>query len=377
MSVPLIHADEHIGAVTKKIPAHSTQRINNNFSDSAISQLFVNDPENYRDRLSHLLAVMPAGVLVIDHKGRISLANKQAEALLEQDLVGQMWRELIVKAFAPRADDGHEVSMRNGKRVKIQISALTQEKGQLVVITDLTETRQLQNRLSHLEKLSSLGKMMASLAHQVRTPLSSALLYAENLRTLCQDGELAEKFSGKLMDRLHELETQVNDMLLFAKKDNNHVVAKTTLQQLNDETQKQAKELCAQHSIVLSASLTADNGSLMLNIPSVKGAINNLICNAIHACKKMPCPEITLSTHVTNSDGNNAVEVKITDNGTGVDSEKMMRIFEPFFTTKPQGTGLGLAVVNAVANAHQGKVLCGNNKSVGAWFAIQLPLINE
>jgi two-component system sensor histidine kinase FlrB len=136
------------------------------------------------NRFSHLLSVMPAGVLVIDHRGTVSLANKQASALLEEPLEGQLWRDVIARAFRPQADDGHEVSMRNGKRVKIDISPLTEEKGQLIVITDLTETRQMQQRLSHMQRLSSLGKMVASLAHQVRTPLSSALLYAENIKSV-------------------------------------------------------------------------------------------------------------------------------------------------------------------------------------------------
>lgn len=377
MSLPIVQADHDIGTKAKILSAKPSQKTTSEAHASSVTSLYGNDTENHRDRLSHLLSVMPAGVLVIDHKGRISLANEQAESLLEQNLVGQMWRDLIVKSFAPRADDGHEVSMRNGKRVKIQISALTQEKGQLVVITDLTETRHLQNRLSHLEKLSSLGKMMASLAHQVRTPLSSALLYAENLRTLCNDGELAEKFSDKLMDRLRDLETQVNDMLLFAKKDNNQVVSKTTVEQLSQMVSHQATELCAQHKVELNTQLSTSDMQLMANAPSLKGAINNLVCNAIHACKKTSTPALKILTQKTQLNSKNVLEIKVIDNGCGFEEAKMARIFEPFFTTKPQGTGLGLAVVNAVVNAHHGKILCGNNTDAGAWFSMYLPLIDE
>ncbi|MEM0912639.1 MAG: histidine kinase dimerization/phospho-acceptor domain-containing protein, partial [Pseudomonadota bacterium] len=329
MSLPLVEAEERTRAKSKHISANNTLEplALGDMNECAIPTLRVTGTDNHRDRLSHLLSVMPAGVLVIDHKGRISLANQQAESLLEQHLVGQMWRDLIVKAFAPRADDGHEVSMRNGKRVKIQISALTQEKGQLVVITDLTETRQLQNRLSHLEKLSSLGKMMASLAHQVRTPLSSALLYAENLRTLCDDGELAEKFSGKLLDRLKELESQVNDMLLFAKKDNNQVVSKATVKQLNGIAHGQAEELCKQHGVMFSESFTDEDANLMINPPSIKGAINNLVCNAIQACKKGNNAKLKISTQITQLNERRAIEIKLIDNGSGIDEEKVAKIF--------------------------------------------------
>ncbi|MEM0910060.1 MAG: ATP-binding protein, partial [Pseudomonadota bacterium] len=72
-----------------------------------------------------------------------------------------------------------------------------------------------------------------------------------------------------------------------------------------------------------------------------------------------------------------AIEIKLIDNGSGIDEEKVAKIFEPFFTTKPQGTGLGLAVVNTVVKAHQGEISCGNNSVAGAWFALYLPLIED
>ena len=80
-------------------------------------------------------------------------------------LVGQKWFEVIQQAFSPREDDGHEISLRNGRKVRLAISASTT--GQLILITDLTETRLLQSRISDLQRLSSLGRMVASLAHQV------------------------------------------------------------------------------------------------------------------------------------------------------------------------------------------------------------------
>ena len=138
-------------------------------------------------RLNHLLQVMPAGVVVIDGQGIVRQANEQAKVFLGEPLEGELWRTIIARSFKPRADDGHEVSLYDGRRVKLSITPLVNEPGQLIVLTDLTETRQLQARLSHLQRLSSLGKMVASLAHQIRTPLSAAMLYAANLiRRRCQ-----------------------------------------------------------------------------------------------------------------------------------------------------------------------------------------------
>ena len=108
-------------------------------------------------------------------------ANPAACELLGEPLVGELWRQVIARSFAPRKDDGHEISLRDGRRLSIATRSLDAEPGQLVLLNDLTETRRLQDQLARHERLSSLGRMVASLAHQIRTPLSAAMLYAGHL----------------------------------------------------------------------------------------------------------------------------------------------------------------------------------------------------
>ncbi|WP_368665597.1 histidine kinase dimerization/phospho-acceptor domain-containing protein, partial [Arthrobacter sp. GMC3] len=139
--------------------------------------------------------------------------------LLGEPLVGHPWREVIARCFAPRRDDGHEISLRNGRRLSIATRSLAGEPGQLVLLTDLTETRRLQDQLARHERLSSLGRMVASLAHQIRTPLSTALLYASHLEQGGLSEQQQQRFAGSLKARLHELEHQVRDMLIFARGD--------------------------------------------------------------------------------------------------------------------------------------------------------------
>lgn len=86
-----------------------------------------------------------------------------------------------------------------------------------MLLTDLTETRQLQEQLARHERLSALGRMVASLAHQIRTPLSAAMLYAGHLQEGVLPAKTRQRFAGRLKDRLHELEHQVRDMLVFAR----------------------------------------------------------------------------------------------------------------------------------------------------------------
>ncbi|MFX5472275.1 PAS domain-containing sensor histidine kinase, partial [Acinetobacter baumannii] len=92
-------------------------------------------------------------------------------------LVGMLWREVIARCFAPREDDGHEISLRDGRRLSIATRSLNGEPGQLILLNDLTDPRRPQEQLARHERLSALGRMVASLAHQIRTPLSAALLY--------------------------------------------------------------------------------------------------------------------------------------------------------------------------------------------------------
>jgi len=94
-------------------------------------------------------------------------------------LEGRKWYQVIDEVFRPQKDDGQEISTVDGKRLQVSTKPLSL--GQLVQMTDQTETRKLTDKLNHMERLSSLGKMAASLAHQIRTPLSAAILYAANL----------------------------------------------------------------------------------------------------------------------------------------------------------------------------------------------------
>lgn len=227
--------------------------------------------KNQASRLSHLLKVMPAGVIVIDGKGIVRQANDQARSLLGEPLEGQIWRTIISRSFKPRADDGHEVSLIDGRRVKLSITPLENEPGQLIVLTDLTETRQLQARVSHMQRLSALGKMVASLAHQIRTPLSAAMLYAANMKRKGLGEAATINFANKLSLRLKELESQVNDMLLFAKSGEEQVVADISIDQLKASIEPTALTLTQQAELSLSLNDFVGDAMIRGNITALQG----------------------------------------------------------------------------------------------------------
>jgi two-component system sensor histidine kinase FlrB len=322
------------------------------------------------NRLEHLLQVMPAGVVVIDGKGIVRQSNNLAKALLGEPLDGQLWRTIIARSFKPQADDGHEVSLYDGRKVKLSITPLEKEPGQLIVLTDLTETRQLQQRIGHLQKLSSLGKTVASLAHQIRTPLSAAILYAANLSNNTINKTSREKFSNKLVSRLRDLESQVNDMLLFAKSGDEQVVTEISLHSLMQEVQQGADAMLQSQQAKLVLSLPEPDVIILGNKTALVGALQNLIHNALTVKPKNAVINLAASRQSDNPDW---VNLSVADNGPGIKIENLNRIFEPFFTTKSNGTGLGLAVVMSVAQSHQGKVQVINLADGGACFTLCLP----
>lgn len=322
------------------------------------------------NRLEHLLQVMPAGVVVVDGKGFVRQSNNLAKTLLGEPLEGQLWRTIIARSFKPQADDGHEVSLYDGRKVKLSITPLEKEPGQLIVLTDLTETRQLQQRIGHLQKLSSLGKMVASLAHQIRTPLSAAMLYAANLSNNTLNKTSREKFSHKLVSRLRDLESQVNDMLLFAKSGDEQVISEISLHSLMQEVQQGADAMLQSQQATLTLSLPDPDVVILGNKTALAGALQNLIHNALTVVSQKAVIKLTAVRQGNNADW---VDILVIDNGPGVKTENINRIFEPFFTTKSNGTGLGLAVVRSVAQSHQGKVQASNLADGGACFTMCLP----
>ncbi|WP_339769031.1 ATP-binding protein [uncultured Paraglaciecola sp.] len=325
-------------------------------------------------RLEHLLQVMPAGVVVIDGKGYVKQANHLAKSLLGEPLEGQVWRNIIKRSFRPQADDGHEVSLFDGRKVKLSITPLVNEPGQLIVLTDLTETRQLQRRIGHLQKLSSLGKMVASLAHQIRTPLSAAMLYAANLASSDLPQESRQRFSEKLLSRLRDLEGQVNDMLLFAKSGNEQVLTDISLEDMMLEVKTGSEAMLNRSNAVLDVILPDPNIHFIGNKTALCGAIQNLIHNALVA---KPLDARIVFSAERDPQKLDCMRLTVTDNGPGIEKDKIQHIFEPFFTTRSQGTGLGLAVVKTVVQSHQGEVSVSNLVSGGACFSIVLPILTR
>jgi two-component system sensor histidine kinase FlrB len=320
-------------------------------------------------RLQNLLKVLPGGVVVLDGSGSVQDCNPAALGLLGEPLLGESWREVVRREFAPRWDDGHDITLRNGRCVNISTQALVGEPGQIVLINDVTETRELQAALNRYRRLSAKGEMAASLAHQIRTPLSSAVLYLSNLSRGQLDEATRQRFTRKALTRLRHLEQLVDDMLVFARGgsfDAADITVRPLLEGLAEELHAQMRANDFQLEVINQATEAVIHG----NRDALLSVLQNLATNAVEACGKGG--KLVVTARVTSRA---SLEITCADNGPGIASEIREKIFEPFVTTRAQGTGLGLAVARVVIQAHGGNIRVASNEPKGTVFLIELPIV--
>lgn len=322
-------------------------------------------------RMQALLDFLPGGVIVLDSKGMIVEANPAAVELLNYELKGQLWRKVIGECFAPKNDDGLEISTRSGKRISIATSSMEND-GQIILLTDQTETRRLQENLSRNERLSALGKMVSALAHQIRTPLSAAILYAGHLGNENLEGSKRALFANKLSGRLQHMEKQVRDMLLFVKNELplNDIVS---LADLEIEFREAAEVALATSNSACEWLNLHPNKTIKCHRDALISALMNLVNNGIQACDSGA--QIKIIFDVENSGADAVARISVCDNGSGMSSEQLQDAQNLFVTTKPQGTGLGLSVVNSVARAHGGCLQMRSKPGVGTCAFLDIPLM--
>ncbi|NOY71502.1 MAG: PAS domain-containing protein [Gammaproteobacteria bacterium] len=328
------------------------------------------EKERIACRLENLLTALPGGVVVIDGEGRVQECNPAAIALLGEPLLGELWLTVAKRTFDSDAVADIEVLLRNGRRINVTSSRLDSEPGQILLLQDITEQRALQHSLEHHRRLSSMGEMVASLAHQIRTPLSSALLYCTNLRRDDLDPAAQKKFAEKSIARLHQLNHIVNDMLGFAKGGETQF-EQVSLAQLVTDLKTSVAPLLAERGTQLSINDTAPEVTFTGNHQALLNAFQNLVINA---SQSRHIDDIDVHIMLETKVEQQTVVFKISDDGPGIPATHIERIFEPFYTTRNTGTGLGLAVVRAVILSHHGIIEVESDKQQGAIFTLGIPL---
>lgn len=323
------------------------------------------------ERLSLLLNALPAGVVVLDSAAVVSQANPVAQRLFGEPLLGNSWTASAALQLA--ATDSPDEWLLGERRLSIAESPLDSAGGRLLLIHDITVAHELKANVERNQRLAAMGEMAASLAHQLRTPLATALLYSANLA----QPELADaarlRFAGKATDQLKRLERLIQDVLLFARGES---IGRDRIDiaTLIADAAQTMEPLCLEKDVRFSVGPVPAGLILSGSRKALGGALLNLLENALQACENVNTGTAELRFSASLAD--RFIRISVRDSGAGIPPDMHERIFEPFFTTRGQGTGLGLAIALGVARAHGGRIELHSTAGEGAEFVLVLPVEN-
>lgn len=323
------------------------------------------EKEALSERLSSLLDALPAGVVLLDAGARIVALNPAAMLMLGGQAVGEHWGDVVSRALEPSMTVGEW--WLGEQRLSIAESVLPSGEGKILLLHDITSAQQMKEELERSQRLAAMGEMAASLAHQLRTPLAAALLYASNLGQPGMRDDARARFSEKATAQLRRLERLIQDVLLFARGESIGRDLIVAGELLADAAQTMEALVHAQ-DITFTVDDACGTVKLVGSRKALFGALVNLLENALQATPAGG--KICLSGKISGD----FLRYSVCDSGPGIPADKRDRIFEPFYTTKGQGTGLGLAIALGVARAHGGSIEIAAGPLLGAEFVMTLPL---
>jgi PAS domain S-box-containing protein len=352
----------------------------------------------------------PNAILLVDEQGRIVMANPQTEAMFgysAEELGGQSMEILVPERFRGRhpayrqefhaspqtraMGKGRELFARrkDGSEVEVEIALnpihAQDEMLVLATIVDVTERRRanlemqtLRQELAHAGRVSMMGQLASSLAHELNQPLGAILRNAEaaelflkkgnpdldEVRAILVDIQKDDHRAGDVIDRMRGL--------LSRRK-----LERTPMnvRELVDEVLALIRPDAIHRRVHLSSEVPGNLGPVLVNRVHLQQVLLNLLLNAMDAMSETPQQERQLVVTAQQADGQ-WIEVCVRDTGPGIPEARLPSLFEPFYTTKPQGLGIGLPISRTIIEAHGGKLWAENHPERGAMFRFTLPIVN-
>jgi PAS domain S-box-containing protein len=351
--------------------------------------------ELYRERdfSGKILSNTQSLILVADTAGLISYANRRwYDAGFEQrELLGRPLLELVAPGFALALSEAIrktldsqpvdnlelEIVRRNGGAGKFSanLSPMRDEQGIVTsivaVLTDITDSAVLRDKLVHAEKMAAVGQLVSGVAHEVNNPLTAILGFADLLMENPELPETARKDLRVILQEAQRTKQIVQNLLSFARQ----MPPQRTALQLNPILRRTIQLRSydfTNHGVEVIEHLDEGLPEVVGDAHQLQQVFLNILNNAYDAVHEVGRPgriEITLTR------SGDSVEVSFTDNGNGISHSD--KIFDPFFTTKEigKGTGLGLSICYGIVQEHGGEILCHNNAGgQGATFIVRLPV---
>lgn len=341
--------------------------------------------EAEQGRFRAILDSMPQAVVLTDPRLRVLQANVAGDRLLERLAVapggeiaavgGVDLEPLRLQASDGARAAGAEGRLAGGERLAVTVSAVRDGSGRVeglvVVVDDVTESRRMLEQLAQAEKLSSLGRMLSGVAHELNNPLTSVLGFSQMARST-PSGEKLDRRLQLVHDEARRCQKIVQNLLRFARRHE----PETKPFSLNEVVESAVQLLGYQlrvDGVAIELDLDAELPTLHGDGHEIQQVIVNLVSNAHHAIRERPGGgRVLLRSRRT---GSASVLLEVEDDGPGIPEGIRTRVFDPFFTTKPagQGTGLGLSLVYGTVTAHGGSVELAERPGGGARFRIELP----
>lgn len=350
-----------------------------------------------------LLENLTTGVVAASGDGRVTVFNREAEQItglvagtvLEQsiDHLPADLRETLRATLATgeRQEDA-DVRLGSGEReiiARVSSSVFHGEAGErlgaLMVLTDVTALKRLEEQIRRSDRLASLGTLSAGMAHEIKNPLVSIKTFTQLLPERYQDSDFRETFSNLIGHEIDRIDSLVNQLLRFARP------AKPVLRPMHVHEVLEKSLMLVGHrlyqkEIKLTRSWDAEVDTIRADADQLEQVFLNFFLNAMDAMEHGG--ELNVQTQIRRADnwvGNigtmnadNSHEVlviTIRDNGEGIAEEHVGHVFDPFFTTKDYGTGLGLSVVHGIIQEHGGQIEVESELARGTAFHITLPLV--
>ena len=291
----------------------------------------------------------------------------------ERDQLAQTFAAIHLSSFPPKFEK--TLITRNQERRIIDWSNTTflADDGSIEYIIsigiDITEEKQLQAQLLHSEKLSAIGKLSASIAHEINNPLFGIRNVLERLK---EKGSLSDdnlEFADMAVQECDRIRDLIKDLQNF-NRPTTGIMTPVNLHKALDHILLLSKKQMETKRIVVTKHYAKDLNEVMAIADQIKQVLLNLLNNAVESMPKGG--PITITTKKSKS---HAI-ISITDSGSGIAATDLNHIFEPFFTTKPavKGTGLGLSVTYGIIKRHGGDIHVRSEVGKGATFTITLPI---
>ncbi|MEO6307770.1 MAG: PAS domain S-box protein [Nitrospiraceae bacterium] len=341
--------------------------------------------------LENLLENANDVIYTLDTEQRFTYVNSKIEAwgYRKDDLIGRPYLVLLSKRHRGKrlkstldigAKQVYEVEVvtRTGepRAVMVSVSPLHGVEGAILgvlgIARDMTETKKLEQQIRNSEKLASVGKLAAGVAHEINNPLGGILNCLYNLRKGALSPSRQEEYWSSMEDGVRRVQKIVRQLLDFSQQ-HEPAFALTDINHVVDRVLVLTTHLFAPNHIVLETGFGQGLPNVMVDRHMMEQVLMNLVLNAVQAMKDGGV--LTIRTSVV--EGICLIDVR--DTGSCIPPAVLPRIFDPFFTTKSEGegTGLGLSVSLGIVERHGGKILVDSEVGKGTTFTLCLPVSRE